>query len=414
MDNHRSERHLDSTIRDRQMQVEHHINFVRIALISIGVGLDIFTAITQRLVTTEYLVFDSVVVVLAAAYMTTVHLFSKGRRYHGWLKYLTVTFDTAIMAAFFAEMQQPSMVEKVNPETIISATSVFVIIIVMLNAVRLSRPAVVYSGVLGTALVLYMSLLFSRDAIARIWLPASVVIAGAITYWISGNIRRIARDLSRRERLARFLPKELVKIVEGSDLEVTLGGKAQRVTVLFSDIRNFTRFSENREPQEVVDMLNEYFTLMSGAIHRNGGMIDKYIGDAVMAVFGAPLSKEDDASRAVGAAGEMIRELKALNERWQRAGREPIAIGIALHTGVAVAGNIGAPDRMDYTVIGDTVNLTARLEELNKKYGTHFLMSEDTYREVAHNFEADFVAETDIRGRMHPVKIYTLREENRL
>ncbi|HUX22241.1 MAG TPA: adenylate/guanylate cyclase domain-containing protein [Spirochaetia bacterium] len=407
-DLHREHR-IVSTLNERQMAVEHQINFVRMGLIGIAVVLDAITAASQHLVTNEYMAFDAGVILLSAAYLTVVHLFSRGRSYHWWLKYLSITLDFALVMAYVNEMRLPNFAAKVSIETTVSLTTIIIIVLVMLSAVRLSRAAVLYGAVVGTLLVSVVTLGFSHNAVSRIWLPAFVLIAGAITYWISANTRHVVRDLLRRERLHRFLPKELVKIVEDSDLEVTLGGRATRVTVLFSDIRNFTRFSESRSPQEVVGILNEYFTVMSGAVHRNGGMIDKYIGDAVMAIFGAPMEREDDAGRAVAAAGEMIRELQELNERWKLWGREPIAIGIALHTGVAVAGNIGAPDRMDYTVIGDTVNLTARLEELNKKYGTHFLMSEDTYREVSGQVQADFVAETDIRGREKPVKIYTLR-----
>ncbi len=391
------------------MEVEHQINFVRMALIAVAVVLDGVTAVREQLVTAEYVAFDLGVIVASALYLTLVHHFSRGHRYYGWLKYVTITLDFALVAAYFGEMMLPSFVAKVSIETTVSLTALLSVIIVMLSAVRLSRAAVVYASLVATLLVAGVSLGYSHNPTSRIWLPASVLVAGGVTYWISANTRHVVRDLLRRERLHRFLPKELVKIVESSDLELTLGGRATTVTVLFSDIRNFTRFSENRPPEEVVEILNEYFTVMSGVIHRNGGMIDKYIGDAVMAVFGAPMEKSDDAQRAVSAASEMIGELAALNARWKELGREPIAMGIALHTGVAIAGNIGAPDRMDYTVIGDTVNLTARLEELNKKYGTHFLMSEETYQAVSDRVRADFVDETDIRGREKPVRIYTLR-----
>jgi adenylate cyclase len=225
-------------------------------------------------------------------------------------------------------------------------------------------------------------------AIGRIWLAPLMLVAGAVTYWISRNVTSLIHAPRRREKLARFLPKDLARLLEDSDLDLTLGGKTTRVTVLVADIRGFTRYCENRSPQEIAEALNEYFTFMSAIIHDHGGMIDKYIGDAVMAVFGAPLPREDHASRA--------------------AGRPSFRIGIALNTGEALAGYIGAPDRLDYTVIGDTVNLAARREELNKTYGTSVIMSEETCREIGAGAGARFLGEVPIRGRESPVRIYSL------
>ncbi|HUZ16977.1 MAG TPA: adenylate/guanylate cyclase domain-containing protein [Spirochaetia bacterium] len=403
------DRHLDAALAKREMKVEHSINYVRMGILSAGVLLDLFTVFRERLFSLEYFLFFASVVMVGGAYLAIVHRVTLGDRHRGWVKYLTICIDYLLLFSYSIEMTAPEFAGKVNGVSIAAANVAVVIIMIMLNGLRVSRRAVVVSTAIGAAFIAVAVFRLTNDPTIRIWAAPLVIVAGAVTFWVSSNVKTIVRDLSRRERLARFLPHDLVQIVESSDMELELGGKETRVTVLFADIRNFTRFSEHRAPEEVVGILNEYFTAMSGVIHRHGGMIDKYIGDAVMAVFGAPLSKGEDARNAVAAAHEMLEELDGLNGRWAHAGREPIAIGIALHTGIAVAGNIGAPDRMDYTVIGDTVNLTARLEELNKHFQTRFLMSEDTYREVESFFEADFLGQTDIRGRDSPVRLYTLK-----
>ncbi len=405
---HPSERHLVATLKEREMQIEHSINFVRIGIIAAGVLLDLYTAVTQRLAEGQYELFAAGIVAFVAVYLAIVHIYSRGKGYHGWLKYLTITVDYALIFAYFAEMMRPQFAGQVNLESIISVSALLLMVIVMLNALRLSRGAVVYGTLLGAALTLFLTIGYSQQPILRIWLAPIVVTAGAVAYWISRNVRTIVRALWRREKLARFLPKELVEIVEASDVDLSLGGKATTATVLFADIRSFTQFSEKRDPAEVVGVLNRYFSAMTSVIAKHGGMIDKFIGDAIMAVFGAPFPREGDAARAVAAAGEMLAQLELLNRELASDGSSPLSIGIALHTGTVIAGNIGSPDRMDYTVIGDTVNLASRLEGLNKKYHTGLLISGDTREAAGNSAEMRFIGESEVRGREQPVRLYTL------
>jgi adenylate cyclase len=147
---------------------------------------------------------------------------------------------------------------------------------------------------------------------------------------------------------------------------------------------------------------------MTGVIFEFGGIIDKFIGDAVLAVFGTPVSRRDDPERALLAALKMQTVVKDLNQELRAKGRPPVKIGIAVHTGVVVAGNIGSPQRMEYTVIGDHVNLVARVEELNKKYDTDILLTDECYKRVHNLFEGDMVGETTVRGRKKPIKLYSL------
>jgi adenylate cyclase len=219
----------------------------------------------------------------------------------------------------------------------------------------------------------------------------------------------VFEDISREKRvkttMARYMTKEIMDklLEEGEDL---LGGAAQEVTILFSDIRSFTTISEAIGARETVSMLNGYFTEMVEVIFAHGGILDKYIGDAIMALFGAPLPGPEDADNAIAVANDMMRVLRRLNILRASRGEAAIDIGVGLSTGEVVAGNIGSPKRMDYTVIGDSVNLASRLEGANKAYGTHVLLSGYTHERLkkpALTREIDLIR---VKGKVQPVAVY--------
>ena len=219
----------------------------------------------------------------------------------------------------------------------------------------------------------------------------------------------IFEDITMNKRLrstmARFLTKELTdRLLEEG--EHTLGGTLQMATILFSDIRKFTDFSERNGPQETVSMLNQYFTVMYEQITKNKGILDKYIGDAIMSVFGVPFPHSRDADNAVQTAIDMMKALGVFNQQRVRDGFEPIKIGIGINTGEVVSGNIGSDKRMDYTVIGDGVNLAARLEGITKVYKASILISESTKKALQGKYllrELDLIR---VKGKEKPVAIF--------
>jgi len=211
-----------------------------------------------------------------------------------------------------------------------------------------------------------------------------------------------------RSTMARFLPKEITDKLLQQDQ--SLGGSLQNATVLFSDIRRFTGFSERNGPQETVRMLNAYFSVMYEQITNYKGILDKYIGDAIMAVFGVPFSNEMDANNAVHAAIQMMAELKIFNETRKENDLESIEIGIGINTDEVVCGNIGSEKRMDFTVIGDGVNLAARLEGATKVYKTPVLISHQTKMALTEEFEMRELDYLRVKGKEMPVPIYELLE----
>jgi adenylate cyclase len=191
----------------------------------------------------------------------------------------------------------------------------------------------------------------------------------------------ITREKRVRNTMARYVAKEVVDQLLASGEDV-LEGSALVATVLFTDIRRFSLMSETMTPRNTVSMLNEFFSEMVEVIFTRGGMLDKYMGDGLMAIFGAPIVGSTDADNALGVANDMVRALGALNARRAERGSEPIEIGIGLATGEVLAGSVGPSKRMEYTAIGNNVNLAARLESANKYYGTSVLLAATTANEL--------------------------------
>lgn len=219
----------------------------------------------------------------------------------------------------------------------------------------------------------------------------------------------VLEDITKEKRLkstmARYMTREVAeKLLESG--EDSLGGKAHQATVFFSDIRDFTAISESIGAQATVSMLNDYFTIMVDVILGRGGILDKYIGDSIMAVFGAPFASGDDADRAVASAVGMMRALSAFNAERLASGQVEVGMKIGINTDEIISGNIGSPRRMDYTVIGDGVNLAARLEGANKYYGSNILISEFTQRELRESYLLREVDCIRVKGKTQPVAVY--------
>ncbi|HQC10828.1 MAG TPA: adenylate/guanylate cyclase domain-containing protein, partial [Smithellaceae bacterium] len=195
--------------------------------------------------------------------------------------------------------------------------------------------------------------------------------------------------------------------------KLKLGGDKKDLTVLFSDIRGFTTISEKMTPEELVALLNEYLTTMTNQVFHYDGLLDKYMGDAIMAVFGAPLDQPDHAERACRTALAMMKELRKLQDKWKAEGRPVFDIGVGLNSGDMVVGNMGSEMRFDYTVMGDMVNLGSRLEGTNKEYGTNIIISEFTYEKVKDAMCCRELDGVRVKGKLKPVKIYELLGEKK-
>jgi adenylate cyclase len=221
----------------------------------------------------------------------------------------------------------------------------------------------------------------------------------------------VIEDISSEKRIkstmSRYMDPSVADQLVASGADI-LGGKSVVCTTLFSDIRGFTTLTEQLGAQETVSLLNEYFSIMVDCIQREGGMLDKFIGDAIMAAFCIPVAHNDDEDRAVRAAISMIRELKQWNQKRIEDGKLPIDIGVGLNTDVVVSGNIGSQKRMDFTIIGDGVNLAARLESACKQYGARILISEFTHAKLKDTYRNRELDRVVVKGKTEPVSIYEI------
>ncbi|HSI02906.1 MAG TPA: adenylate/guanylate cyclase domain-containing protein, partial [Myxococcota bacterium] len=239
------------------------------------------------------------------------------------------------------------------------------------------------------------------DMLSGLGAGASVAVGNALLS------RRLEDESRAREALGRFLSPVVVERVLSNDVELERGGAEAQVTVLFADIRGFTTLSEQTPAAKVVALLNEYFDLMVEIVFRHGGALDKFIGDALMAVWGTPVHSDDDAKHAVAAAAEMHDTLVALNQRRRDRGEEPIAIGIGLASGSCVAGAMGARRRLDFTVIGDCVNLASRLA--GAAGPGRIISDETTFKRAGSPATATRLEPAKVKGKAQPVQIFSLR-----
>lgn len=209
-----------------------------------------------------------------------------------------------------------------------------------------------------------------------------------------------------KSAMGKYMSEDVMKRVIMNIDNLGLGGKKSVVTVLFADIRGFTSMSETMSAQQVSEILNEYFTEMEPIITKYNGIINKFIGDAVMAIFGEPIQDKNHPANAVKCGYEMLLKVKELQKKWAQEGKPKIEIGIGINTGEVFVGNIGSVNRMEYTVIGDTVNLASRLESYNKIYKTKMLISSSTYEETKGIVDVIRISDVEIRGKSHKMDIY--------
>jgi adenylate cyclase len=243
-----------------------------------------------------------------------------------------------------------------------------------------------------------------------LWLVmAQPILASAVALFAGTAYRYFVEDAEKRKvsRLfGRYVSRDVYKQLMANPELAELGGGRREMSVLFSDLRGFTTITEKGNPEDLVEQLNEYFTRMVEIVFRNGGTVDKFVGDMVMALFGAPVDAVDHADDAVTTAVEMVRELGELNRRWAAEGRVQLDIGIGVNSGDMIAGNIGSSAIMSYTVIGDNVNLGARLESLNKDYKTRIIISEATRARLGKSHEMRPLGDVVVKGKTRPVEIF--------
>lgn len=274
---------------------------------------------------------------------------------------------------------------------------------------------------IGALYLLYFIIPLALFEYFNIWINLVYPeLAVLLTYSACIGYQWVIVDKDKREvkRLfSNYIAPQILNEVLSDPSKVNICGNRKEITILFSDIRGFTSISEKNTPEGVVAFLNEYFDAMVNEIMKTEGTIDKFIGDAIMAFWGAPIENSHHPEMAVWGAIGMINSLNKLKRQWEKEGKDypEINIGIGINTGEAVVGNVGSSKVKSYTVIGDTVNLASRLEGLNKNYSTgteedtNIIISEYTYKYVKDIFDITYLDEVKVKGKDIPVKIYKVK-----
>jgi adenylate cyclase len=277
------------------------------------------------------------------------------------------------------------------------------VFIIPLLSPALAALTIISLGAANTALNLYV-----WNALQMILPLASILVTIAAMAFLQITYDYFVES-RRKERLGRlfgqYIPAELVEEIDASGEELSLEGESREMSVLFSDVRGFTTISESLEPAELTQFMNEFLTPITRIIHDNRGTIDKYMGDAVMAFWGAPLQDKQHAQKALIAATEMVEAMKQVSEDFAEKGWPPIKVGIGISSGPMNVGNMGSAFRMAYTVMGDVVNLGSRLEGQTKNYGADIIISEETEAMVT-GFKMRELDLIRVKGKLVPITIY--------
>jgi len=270
------------------------------------------------------------------------------------------------------------------------------------------RFALVISSLVGILHLVAVIILFQQGIAVNFinltlaWI-ISIIGQFAYRYFVGEKEKHQLKDI-----FSRYVSKEVVKEIIDDPTKVHLGGEEKKITVFFSDIRSFTTLSEKAGPVKLVHILNRYFTAMTEEILSQKGVLDKYIGDAIMAFWGAPIDDPDQVDHALASSLAMLQKLKKLNKELEKEGIDPINIGIGLYTGPAVVGNMGSEMRLNYTAMGDTVNVASRLEGLNKEFKTNIIVGESVKNNAKENYAWKSLGSVQVKGRVEPVNIYTI------
>ena len=296
---------------------------------------------------------------------------------------------------------------KVTPHFV----NLFIVILGMLMVYGIIRVYDLFKSISLTFALLVGYLTFSAicfyfGVVINVITPVVMFVVMMIIAYIHKFIIENQSKEKVKSAMGKYMSQDVMKRIVMNIDNLGLGGKKATVTVLFSDIRGFTSLSETMSAEQVSEILNEYFTEMEPIVAKHNGIINKFIGDAVMAIFGEPIQDKNHALNAVRCGYEMLVKVKELQRKWASEGKPKIDIGVGINTGEVFVGNIGSINRMEYTVIGDTVNLASRLESYNKIYKTSMLIGSTTYEATKNYIEVIKISDVEIRGKAHKMDIY--------
>jgi adenylate cyclase len=402
----------EQVLAESSLQGERRVSTVRLVLIALfGVSQGLIGRVTGEVLPDTA---RQVAIVLYAlfALFAWVILRSQGPnvRRSEWLPIPTTLADVGFMT-FMAWRANAAIVEHQLPRTFDTGLSAaYGAVILVFSVARYSWLHVLLSTVLVSSSYIWVRWHTDTFSPAGVSFVVGAYLGlGLLIERTNAAVGGMFLGLRRRDNLSRFLPRQVVERVLTQG-DVSLAPVQRPVTILFSDIRDFTSLSEALQPKEVLELLDEYFGHMSQVVKAHEGLVNKFLGDGMLACWGVPDHNEEHAERAMRAALDMRAKLVELNAQRAVKGQPPLRIGIGLHTGVVAAGMLGGPEQHEYTVIGDAVNVASRVEGLTKALGVDILVSESTWRQAGEGrFVGERVSEERVKGRREAVVVYSLK-----
>jgi class 3 adenylate cyclase len=326
--------------------------------------------------------------------------------YRRWIEVVAPVFDGFSAAAFF-RLQSYALGDVMAEPILFGSMAIVACLLALTGAVRLRRSSVL----LSTAMAFVLLAPFCIEAVAtwptKLLQLGLVAVAGTMAYWLTGIVRRSVESEVGRVTLARFLPERVVAGAHEDPLALLTEPRSLDATILISDMRGFTAWAEDREPSEVLAFLNELQGSLAEVVRSYGGTVDKFMGDGMLAVFGAPEPLADHAGQAVRVAREIIERTAQISEQTS-ASDTPVRVGVGVYSGRVVVGCLGSGARLEFTVLGDVVNMASRLESMTKAQNVSVLIGENTAKLAGDAVPLEFIGEAPVRGREAPVRLYTL------
>jgi class 3 adenylate cyclase len=410
---------------------ERIISIIRMALVGYFAAMAIIRSLAHR---QEMLALILPVSILgAAAIFLLVMSLVAGKRalqsghYGEPMKYIHITVDVALIA--YLAHTGLGFIRETSPglNTVLVAllyTACFMLAAVsyqLVNLFRFHRLSSLYAGALFALIYfvipfinpflvpLLRDIRLLSENLMYLGLFASLFLVDTVlALLLAGRVRGFLLKNKVQERLARFLPETIDRELLERGQDIPDKGVRCRATILFADIQGFTALAESLTPEETVDLLNTYFNDMIQVVFKYEGAVDKLIGDGLMAIFGAPLKSLEPEANAVRAAVDMIRKLEGLNALRRHQKKPPLKIGIGVHTGEVVLGSIGSERRMDFTAVGDTVNIASRLENFTRNAGGRIIVSEATRAKLGNEFSVQVLGKVMLKGKTQPLKVFAV------
>jgi class 3 adenylate cyclase len=404
------EQAIDQILLEESRQIELKLAYVRAVILVMSGFLDFVCYLYPRetmgvesmpmTVPAFSLGWATVSVALAAAL--------RAGWYRPWMRLVLPIMDSVLVSVVFVNLWTVMAHAEPKYAGILINMSAICSLLAVSGGIRLARSAAITTTLLALANFILVATLFNLSPALSALAGTSILAAGFLGVWMTGIVRRQVQSETGRSIIERLLPKKVVDEAFRDPLGLVSKPRSCHVTIVVTDLREFTAFSEKLPPEDVFEFLNTLQGTLAKIIRDHGGTVDKFLGDGMLAVFGAPDPVEDHASRALKAAAAMRAAVASLNREREERGQPTVRLGIGLHTGPVVAGCLGSGAKIEFTVIGDTVNVASRIENLTKEKGVDVLVSGDTVRGAADLPELRPMGEVVVRGRRQPLEIHAL------